>query len=159
MASRIGVAVYYITKKVFPKKEIVNPIILDELVTDNIQPVPRGGKVEIVENIVKRLLQDHTSKFAMIAAILTFGDDWFMTEIIELLSSKVIQEEFDNGILSVEVENFIEVAGGAQYITIVTTATAGNFSDIGPKVFLEPIFGLASSQWFITEVQPKCGST
>jgi hypothetical protein len=40
----------------------------------------------------------------------------------------------------VMVHYFINTA--AQYASVVVASTAGNFSEIGPKVFLQPILGL-----------------
>ena len=37
----------------------------------------------------------------------------------------------------------------SQYGAIVVGAAAGNFSDIGPKVFIEPLLGLGTSYQFI----------
>jgi hypothetical protein len=42
---------------------------------------------------------------------------------------------------------------GSQYGAIVVAAAAGNFSDIGPKVLLEPVFGLGTSYQFIKAAQ------
>jgi hypothetical protein len=38
---------------------------------------------------------------------------------------------------------------GSQYGVIVIASAAGNFSDIGPKVLLEPVFGLGTGYQFI----------
>ena len=38
---------------------------------------------------------------------------------------------------------------GSQYIGIVLPLTAGNLSDIDPKVLLEPILGLGTSYRFV----------
>lgn len=42
---------------------------------------------------------------------------------------------------------------GSQYGAIVVASAAGNFSDIGPKVLFEPIFGLGTSYQFIRAAQ------
>ena len=42
---------------------------------------------------------------------------------------------------------------GTQYGAIVVASAAGNFSDIGPKVLLEPIIGLGTSYQFIRAAQ------
>ena len=39
----VGVVTYWICKKVFPEKKLVEPIFLDPPVSDNITPIPRGG--------------------------------------------------------------------------------------------------------------------
>ena len=41
------------------------------------------------------------------------------------------------------------INSGSQYGAIVLASAAGNFSDIGPKVLLEPIIGLGTSFQFI----------
>ena len=38
---------------------------------------------------------------------------------------------------------------GSQYLGIVLSSAAGNFSDIGPKILLEPIFGLKIGYQFV----------
>ena len=38
---------------------------------------------------------------------------------------------------------------GSQYAGIVLSSAAGNFSDIGPKVLLEPVLGLRTSYQFV----------
>ena len=38
---------------------------------------------------------------------------------------------------------------GSQYVAIVLSSAAGNFSDIGPKVLLEPVLGLGTSYQFV----------
>lgn len=38
---------------------------------------------------------------------------------------------------------------GFQYMGIVLSSAAGNFSDIGPKVLLEPVFGLNTSIQYV----------
>ena len=38
---------------------------------------------------------------------------------------------------------------GSQYVGIVLSSTAGNFSDIGPKVLLEPVLGLGTGYQFV----------
>ena len=45
------------------------------------------------------------------------------------------------------------VNSGSQYGEIVVASAAGNFSDIGPKVLLEPITGLDTSYKFIMAVK------
>lgn len=45
------------------------------------------------------------------------------------------------------------INSGSQYGAIVIASTAGNFSDIGPKVLLEPIIGLGTSFKFIKAAQ------
>ena len=39
---------------------------------------------------------------------------------------------------------------GSQYMGIVLSSAAGNFSDIGPKVLLEPVFGLGTGIHYVT---------
>ena len=41
------------------------------------------------------------------------------------------------------------INAGLQYGTIVGLSAGGNFSEIGPKVLLEPLFGLATGYQFI----------
>ena len=41
------------------------------------------------------------------------------------------------------------INSGSQYGAIVAASAAGNFSDIGPKVLLEPFLGLGTSFKFI----------
>ena len=38
---------------------------------------------------------------------------------------------------------------GSQYVSIVLSSAAGNFSDIGPKVLLEPVLGLGTGYQFV----------
>lgn len=38
---------------------------------------------------------------------------------------------------------------GSQYVGIVLSSAAGNFSDIGPKVLLEPVLGLGTGYQFV----------
>ena len=38
---------------------------------------------------------------------------------------------------------------GSQYVSIVLSSAAGNFTDIGPKVLLEPVLGLATGYQFV----------
>ena len=38
---------------------------------------------------------------------------------------------------------------GSQYVGVVLSSAAGNFSDIGPKVLFEPVFGLGTSYQFV----------
>ena len=38
---------------------------------------------------------------------------------------------------------------GSQYMGIVLSSAAGNFSDIGPKVLLEPVLGLGTGYQFV----------
>jgi hypothetical protein len=45
------------------------------------------------------------------------------------------------------------VNAGSQYGAIVVAAAAGNFSEIGPKTLLEPVFGLGTSYQFIRAAQ------
>lgn len=45
------------------------------------------------------------------------------------------------------------ISSGTQYGAIVVASAAGNFSDIGPKVLLEPIIGLGTSYQFIKAAQ------
>ena len=45
------------------------------------------------------------------------------------------------------------VNAGAQYGAIVIASAAGNFSDIGPKILLEPVFGLDTGYQFIKAAQ------
>jgi len=42
---------------------------------------------------------------------------------------------------------------GSQYGAIVIAAAGGNFSDIGPRVLLEPVIGLGTSYQFIKAAQ------
>jgi len=45
------------------------------------------------------------------------------------------------------------INSGSQYGAIVVASAAGNFSDIGPKVLLEPFIGLGTSFQFIKAAQ------
>ena len=49
-------------------------------------------------------------------------------------------------IVVVDTFNMLKICAncGSQYISVVVSATAGNFSDINPKVLLEPVFGLGT---------------
>ena len=43
---------------------------------------------------------------------------------------------------------------GSQYVGIVLSSAAGNFSDIGPKVLLEPVLGLGTAYQFVKAAAP-----
>jgi len=47
----------------------------------------------------------------------------------------------------------IFINAGSQYGAIVVGATSGNFSDLGPRVFLEPVIALGTSYQFIKAAQ------
>jgi hypothetical protein len=47
----------------------------------------------------------------------------------------------------------IFIHAGSQYGAIVVGAASGNFSDIGPRVLLEPVIGLGTSYQFIKAAQ------
>jgi hypothetical protein len=38
---------------------------------------------------------------------------------------------------------------GSQYVGVVLSSAAGNFSDIGPKVLFEPVLGLGTGYQFV----------
>lgn len=100
----IGVITYWITKKLFPEKKMVEPIFLDPpnvLVPDTSPPIPRGGDFK---EIAKRLIQNRAFKFAMVAATTYFGYDMFQEEILALLSSKDLIKECSKAKPSIKIE-------------------------------------------------------
>ena len=104
----VGVVTYWICKKVFPEKKLVEPIFLDSPISDNITPIPRGGS--FLKETAKRLIQDRAFKLAMLAATTYFGYDMFREEILALLSSEdMIKECFKkDGRVRIEICEIVE---------------------------------------------------
>jgi hypothetical protein len=106
----IGIITYWIIKKLFPEKKMVEPIFLDPPdvpVSDTVQPIPKGGNFQ---KIAKRLIQDRAFKFAMLAATTYFGYDMFQEEILALLSSKDLIKECSKAksIVKLEICEIVE---------------------------------------------------
>lgn len=104
----VGVVTYWICKKLFPEKKLVEPIFLDAPVSDNIQPIPRG--VNFLKETSKRLIEDSAFKLAMVAATAYFGYDMFKAEILALLSSEDLIQEClkKDGRVRIEICEIVE---------------------------------------------------
>ena len=104
----VGVVTYWICKKVFPEKKLVEPIFLDPPISNNIPPIPRGGN--FLTETAKRLAQDRAFKSALLTATAYFGYDMFKEEILALLSSEDMIKEClkKNGRVRVEICEIVE---------------------------------------------------
>jgi len=104
----VAVVTYWICKKLFPEKKLVETIFLDPPVSDNIEPIPRGGN--FLKETAKRLIEDRAFKLAIVATITYFGYDMFKAEILALLSSKDVIKEClkKDGRVKIEICEIVE---------------------------------------------------